>query len=284
MTMPPVRYLEKFTHVTGAPSVVFPLYMYQWSPSGRLQAFRSAGVDMGYAYDHLRNAVAPREVAQEDVRFYVAEDTTALADAQIDNLRAACLFIGRGKLWTLGSDGTRRWAYARLRDMPDITIGGVGRNASGDKAPVVMGFDRYSDWFAETLTSISQAVVATPTSFVVNNPGNMPVTLLTIRFRANGAAGFIDPVLLNQTNGYTFASLRDSASANSELRLRTELPAVDYSNDDGASYAADLANYVIPSLQAALSYQLDPGNNTLRYSGGGTPALNIDITFYPTFA
>lgn len=283
--MQPIRYLEKFVGASGTPTLTFPLYFYQWAPTGPLRAFRSTGVDMGYAYDHLRNAVAPRDIAGEEVRFFVAEDTTALSEAQIDSIRGTALAIGRGKLWTLGSDGTRRWAWARLRDMPTMTIGAGRQGAGGaDRAPVIMAIDRFSDWFGENLISISQAVVASPQSFVVNNPGNIAAQLVTIRFRANTAAGFVDPVLLNQTNGLTFATLRDSASVNSEVRLTTEGPAVEYSNDDGTSYTSDLANYVIPALQAALSYQLEAGDNTLRYSGGGTPNLNIDITFYATFA
>lgn len=281
--MPPQtipRYLEKFVHSTGAPALVFPTLEYEWQTSGGLLAVRSTGSMQSYATDHLHSAIAPRTLASEETRFIAGEDTAALTDTQIDLVKSTCLRIGRGKLWTLGADGTRRWAWARLRDMPDLRLSREHQITR----PVVIAFDRFSDWFAEALTSVVEVVTATGQQWTVANPGNIPATLMTIRLRANTAGGIVDPNVQNLTNGFILSSLRDSQSSNSEIRLNTEIPSIEYSNDDGGSYVGDFANYVMPAAQGALTMRLEPGNNTVRYTGGGAPSLNVQIEFYAPFA
>lgn len=275
-----IRYAEKAVSLDGAQSVTFPLFQYEWQGSGAMRPARTTIPGTNYAFDHLRNAITPRDVARESIRFMMGEDTVqATADA-IDDLAGRLLAMGPFWLTTLGPDGTRRKARCRLASKVDILVS-YRRSIT---APAVLDIERYSDWFDNALQQHVEVLTATPTTFTVTNPGSMPAELMVIRFRSNGATGYTNPILENLTNGFEFRSLRDAIDANSELKLDTEEPSVRHSTDDGGTYADDFANYTLPSLQMPLSFRLDPGPNSIRYTNTGTPALNIEFLYYPVYA
>lgn len=274
-----VRYAEKFVSADGLLTYTFPLKAYEWESSGGLRLAPAPAIGADFAYDGLRSQIAPQEVASENVRFIVVSTTSALVDTAVDEARATLLRIGRGRLYTLTAAGVRRWCWARIRQMPQTRVA-VGNNLHEGMA---LAFDRYSPWYSEAQTNFSTTFTSSGQTAVITPSGNLPVTLMAIRIRSNSAAGFTDPNLKNQTNGYEFTSSRDASSSNDELKIDTEAMTVKRSTDDGVNYTDDFANLTLPAGQVGF-FRLEPGANTLQYVGGGTPNLNVDIAFYEVFA
>ena len=273
--------------------VTFGLNQYEWQSQQRLRVASTPSVGADFAYDPLRSAVAPMDVASEHVRFLQLSATAAAADTAIDLLKSRLFTIGRGKLWTIDAAGVRRWAWARLVAMPDIRI----NVPSIRQAPVALEFRRYSPWYSQTITWAQMDISASPTSFGVANNGNIPIKLMTIWIRASGAAGLTHPRLVNTTNGYEFSSIRDGTSANSVLRVDTELQSVKYANNDnvnsppddvGVTYADDFANFTIGPVGTPTQVgfmRLEVGSNSMTYSqASGTPSLRLEMLFYDPFA
>jgi len=275
----PVRYLEKFESLSAAVSYTFPLKAYEWESVESLRTAFLESVGMDFAYDALRNAPAPRNISNETVRFIVTAATAASVDTEVDTMKAKMLNIGRGKLFTIDGSSTRRWCYARVVAMPDVRVSVPALN----HVPASIQFQRMSPWFASSITSVVTDTATSPKTFTVTNPGNVPAKWVEIRFRSDSNAGFTNPALLNSTNGYLFSSTRDSASSSSELKVDTEDLSVKFSTDNGASYTDDFANFTIGSNQGSF-FQLEPGDNTIVYTDGGTADLQLEINFYAPFA
>lgn len=275
-----IRFAEKFTNSGGSLSYTFPLEAYEWSSQADLRNQPATSVGLDYAYDLLRSSIAPVNLGKESIRFFIVQTTDALVDTQLDSLKSLAYRIGKGKLWTLGADGTRRWCWARLKAMPSFSVGVQNRKFQ----PAVLEFQRYSPWFAENITTSTSATIsASPTTYVVNNPGNIPVKIPVITLTPLGAAGYVDPTIENTTNGYSFQSLRDSVSTSSRLRFDCDRMAVEYSEDAAASWAPDWTNFNIGVNQAEMMI-LEPGDNNIKYTGGGTPNLTIVFSFYAQYA
>jgi len=278
-----VRYLEKFTSISGAVSYTFPLNAYEWESVESLRTSFLESVGMDFAYDAIRNAPAPRNVADETVRFMVIGANAAAVDTIVDEMRGKLLNIGRGKLFTLDSSNVRRWCYARLAAMPDIRVSVPAMV----HVPAEVQFQRFSPWFSESIAAgySDIDVATTPKAISVTNAGNVPVKLMIIRFRSDSNAGIPAGgwMLLNSTNGYYFGSSRASVSANSEVKVDTEDLSVKYSNDDGVTYADDFALFLIGSNQGSF-FQLEPGVNALVFTSAPGPDLHISIAFYPPWA
>lgn len=272
------RYLEKYENSAGTVSYVWPLNAYEWQSSQSLRTPNSLIAGADYAYDLRGSLPGLKALAQERVRFLDVQASTSALETDLDSLRSELWQIGRGKLYVLDSAASRRWAYARLAAMPEMTLGvGMTRHV-----PVSLQFDRYSDWFATSLTTHTEAVAVSPKTFTVNNPGNAPVTLMTIRLRSSSAAGFTNPLLENLTNGYSWSSTRDAASVNDELKVDTDAMTVQRSTDDGVSYTNDFALFSRGLTQIGY-FRLEPGDNSVRYTDGGTPNLDIVFTYYASY-
>jgi hypothetical protein len=275
-----VRFLEKFVSLSGAVSYTFPLKAYEWESVESLRTAFLESVGMDFAFDALHNAPAPRNVANETVRFIIVGANASAVDTEVDAMKAKLYNIGRGKLYTIDNAGTRRWCYARLTAMPDVRVAVPALV----HVPASVQFQRFSPWFAESITTVTTAIVTTnPKTFTVTNAGNVPVKVVSFRFRSNSNTGFTNPALLNSINSYSFSSTRDAASANSELKVDTEDLSVKFSADDGMSYADDFANFTIGSNQGSF-FQLEPGDNSIVYTDGGTPDLSLEIAFYTPYA
>ena len=278
-----IRYLEKFENAAASISYVFPLGMYEWQSQGGMRVPLVPAIGMDYAFDMLGIAQAIMEPVQETVRGVLRESSLANAEAEIDEMRSELIRAGRGKLFTLSSDGSRRWAWARLAAMPEISISHrLGHIGSGH--PFILQFTRLSEWFGSSLTSDTETITTSPTTYTVNNSGNLPARLLKIRLRANTSAGITNPKVTNMTNGYVFETARDSSSVDSEIRLDTERGVVEFSTDNGANYTDDFAQLVIPTTQVVLAFQLEPGDNSIKYEGGGTVNVDVVFEFYPHWA
>ncbi len=270
------RWAEKFESIDATLTYTFPLNQYEWQSEQGLRVAYGHGVGADYAHDFAGISLAPKSVGIEVVRFMMTGYASPAAfDTAFDAMLGQLMRIGQGKLFTNDSAGTRRWCYARLTARPSITIAGLSWLAQ----PVALHFTRLSDWFGASATTGSRTVTVSPDTFTINNPGNAPAKFIVFRLRANAAAGFTNPALANLTNGYSFSTTRDSASADSEIKVDTELASVEFSTDNGVSYADDYALFSLGATQVGFM-QLEPGNNSMRVTCDGTPNFDLEWSFY----
>lgn len=275
-----VRHLEKFTSLNGATTYSFPLVGYEYDAE---QSYRDTlNYTMGdYAVDSLGAGRWRKQPGKETVRFHILGASPTALDSMIDSLLAAISVIGLGKLYTVGADGTERWCYAKLSARPQAPV----RIQSWLRQPISMTFVRLSDWLSTSLTSGTITLSSTPRSFTINNSGNAVVKgagglLLTLR--SGSATGFTNPQLVNSTTSQQINSSRDATSSNSRLRIDCEKEAVQYSNDNGATWGNDYANVTLPAVQQGLM-SLAPGTNSFVYTDGGAVNAYLDYQFYPAY-
>lgn len=277
-----VRYLEKFTSSDGGTSVTFPGDLYEYESNQDYRQATAAGVGADYAHDYFGSNPWPKAAANENVRFVIWQTTAALVESTYDTLVSSCRRIGMGKLYTLDSDGSRRWAWAKLEARPSWkTDWGQYYNA-----PVSLRFTRFSDWLGTTQVTGTVTLNSTPKTFTITNPGNEAVkgaAALLLTLRANASAGFTAPQLVNAATNQQINSARNSASVNSRLRIDCEKEAVQYSNDGGSTWTNDYANVTLPAIQQALM-TLAPGDNVFTYTDGGTANAFLDYQFYAPYA
>lgn len=276
----PTRYIEKIENIAATISYLFPLKAYEWTSEQSFRTAYAAVAGADYAHDFHGYLSAPKDVARERIRAIAVESSAANLEAEIDEMRSELQRIGLGKAYTLESDGTtRRWAYARPASLPNL-MRGVGQTLH-----MPTGFDmlRFSDWFAAAASTGTQSVTASPTDFTIANNGNIPAKFMVFRLRAGASGGITNPSILNQTNNYSIATTRDSASLNDEIRINTETKTVEYSTDDGVSYADDYALVTLGGTQVGF-FLLDPGNNSIRITCGGTPNFSFEWSFFAPFA
>lgn len=248
------------------------------------QAYRqtiAAALGQDYAIDMFGVLPWPKMPGQLVSRWLIASETEIGVDAAFATMLATIRKIGRGKLFTIGADGTRQWCYAKSAQRPQ---GPAGWNMPF-WVPVQALWTTFSDWMAATPTTGTVVITASGQTFTITNPGNAVVKgagCLSLRLRANTSGGIVTPTIANSTTVQQIASATGSASANSELFWEPELNRFRYSNDDGSSYVTDWANITIPPAQGP-AIDLLPGANLFTYTGGGSPNLNLDYSFYPKY-
>lgn len=269
-----LRYLEKFTDSSGGVSYTFPLSQYEMEQSQPLSVPFSPVTGADYAYNQLATSYAPKGNGIEVVRFLAKSTTEALVDTEIDNARSKLYTAGKGKLYALDAAGTRRWAWARLMEMPQVRLA-VGNILH---QPVVLNFQRFSDWYGTTQTSVNVTLNAASQSFTVNNAGNARV--FNAIFIVKGT--FTDPVVTNTTNGYRLKSTRDGSNANHWLKFDAGVNSVSFSTDGGSSYSGDWSNFVRLSGQVGLMV-LEPGDNAFTWACTGAPSGTLSYSFYPAY-
>jgi hypothetical protein len=276
--MAAILYLEKFESMDGLTVYTFPLddMEYEASQGYRVTSANVVGAD--YSYDFARNAPWVKDNGSESLRFTIWGTSETAAVTAWDDMTGKLRKIGRGRLYALLPDGSRRWSYAKLAGRPSY----VEQPLSFYNIPVTLRFDRQSDWFSATATTGSQTITATPATWTITNSGNAPVYAVTFRLRANNSTGFTNPSLSNLTNGYSVASTRDAASANSEIKIDAGGQRILWSTDDGANYSDDYSSATLGATQVGIM-RLDPGANSFRYADGGTPNLSLSWSFYPAW-
>lgn len=286
------RYPEKFTSLDGSTTVyTFPLGMFEFEPSQPLRDPVQPVMGTSRGFRMLGTAAALQALGSVRIRAIANESSSANLDAEVDELRSDLYTVGLGKLWSLGADGSRRWCYAALSEMPTYTL--TPRNLL--LLPVVFGFTLFSDWLHETSITHTETVTASPDTFTVSNPGNIPATIVEVRFR--NTSGTPTGLKLENLTAvstpfgsilYTFETLRDLTGADHEVRLFTGSPAeaasVKRSTDNGSSYADDFANLVIGTAHRVLAFALAPGDNSLKATIPSVGSTDVQITAYAPFA
>lgn len=270
------RFLEKFTNVAGTSTVTFPVFEVEWESAQALRTSQAAVIGGDFGVDLLGSSPGRMDFAAERLRCLLYESGgPSDVDTELDDLQSKLWSIGKGKLWVVDSSNARRWAFARLRSMPTITWRAGDVLSKG----LALDFVRLSPWFDETGISASATKTTSPTTLDVTNSGNIAAKRVQIRIQSQSAAGFSNIKVVNGANGHEFESTRDATSTDDELRLDTTVPEVTYSTDDGVNRDDDYSNYVSPPVtQKLLSFDLEPGLNTLTITCAGTPSYVITVT------
>ncbi len=274
--MTDIRYIEKFENIAGTISYSFPLAQHESQEEQDLRVAFTSGVGADYAHDHHGYGVAPKNVGRINIRALAVESSPTNLAAEFDEARNECYRIGLGYLYRLEADAaTRRRCLARVISIPSITING---NSQFGVAPLVFSFAKLSDWMATTATASSQTIDTAIESVTITNGGNIPVYDAVFRLRNNGATRCERPVLFNATTGQYAAFLRPMGAADDELYLDTGARLVQFSTNNGDSYANDYSNF------AGDFFRLDPGANTIKVlSGRSLPLPWLSSIWVPNF-
>lgn len=269
------RYLYKFESVDAAYSFTFPEYSYEYEPAQEYRTDEVLIMNKDFPLDLLKSQKLPIGNTDESASFVTLNDSLSTLDTNIDAMKAALYNGAYGYIYTIGADGSIRRAEGRLKSKS------LSLSNNPYTLPTSINFSRYSHWGVANAINVNQAITADGQTFVVNNPGNVVQRNLVITLVPNTAAGIVNPIITNTTLvdgiNYIFATTRDSAATTSRIKLDTRDPSVKWSTNSGTSYADDFPLYVIQATQIVLTFALAPGNNTLRYNGGGTPNLQVQI-------
>ncbi len=266
----------RFEDRSGAPTYVFPRFNYEHDRQQALRATIDTVVGGDYAHDFHDFGPAPKDPSLERIRFMLIEDSIPDLDTELATVRSRLYEIGRGKLFAEDSLASERWAWARLMEMPDLPY------QMGDivRAPCVASFLRLSDWFDLVKLSGTEVCTSATTNFNITNPGNAKAYAIQFRIRSNSAAGFDTTRVTNLTTGEWFETARVASSADDEVKVDIGDLAVQFSSDDGSTYADDFANLSTSALQVGWLH-LDPGVNAIRVTdAAGTPNLDLDWEFW----
>lgn len=268
------RYLEKFVNDDLSLTYTFPLNMYECEVTQGLRSPLMAVSGASYPYRMRGSNPSLKDAGKARVRFLVAQSTSALVDTETDSIRAKLYRMGRGKLYSLGADGTRRWAYAELAEMPSVTIGPKSLLV----VPVSLGFNILGDAFGTTQYSQEFTLDSDPELFTITNAGDAEVydAIMTIR------GTYTNPELTNTSTGYSWSSTRDGTSADHRLKVDAGRFSVEYSSDGGSVYADDVTLFTRGANQVQYM-RLNPGDNEMSYADGGTPNAVIAVSFYPAY-
>lgn len=292
MSTPRSRRLYSFAASGGTPSVIFPTMQMSWQTKqlSRINAQTSVSsgsstssdvglayaVGTSYAIDLLSGMPAPMEISQETLSAAIGAGglTGPQIDAQLDALRAALVSIGLGKLWTMDDNGDQRWAWARITQLPDVTLGvsHIGY------APFQVVFVRLSDWQSPTETTLSETVTTASYQFTASPAGSATVGSIVFLLTANAAGGFDAPSLSNALTGETWSSTRVAANGD-QLRIDTGRMAVEYSTDGGVTWTPDYANFSIGATQAGFM-RFGAYANTLTLTNNGSPNCTLSVSWF----
>jgi len=275
-----IRHPQKFESADTSISYSFSLHGMEWQSEQDFRTALASVAGADYAHDYLGFGDAPKDPARERIRTILVESSTTNLEAEIDEARGECARIGKGKLYIVNDDTTVWWAWARCQQIPSITIGVDNRV----HAFMTFDFVRLSNWHGPTAYDEEFTVNESPETFNVVVPGNAPVYDAVIRFRANGTNAITWPlVFTNTTNSYAFTLDRnDFTTADEEERVDCGAEVVEYSSNNGSSYAADASALTLPAGQTRIM-RFEPGTNAISVTTAGTPNYDIDIDFVPQY-
>jgi len=236
---PRPRLLTHFVSRDGSIVVELPKAAYEWESSQGVRGGVATAIGADYGVDLLGTLVSPVAVGSERVRgLLVAADGETLTDALVA-LRGQLQAIGQGRLRATDAAGGYWWARARIASMPEVTLGVEHRR----HAPVIVAFQRLSDWFAEDVTTVTQTITGGAGSISLTNGGTADVREIVVEIRANAASGYVNPSITSVLTGETFTYSRTAASSTHRVRIDCGRYAVTRSTDSGTTWADDYAQF-----------------------------------------
>jgi hypothetical protein len=290
------QYIEKFTSYDGSTTTyTFDLKQGASTRSQSLRTPIATAIGADWAHDFNGVGQAARDPETLTMTWLIVRSTAALVDAEIDLCRSTLLTIGKGRIYALFADGSRRWAYARLTAMPTFS------RAPGQLTyvPMSASFLRLSNWYATSATTASQTITGYQTMVTITNAGNVYVRDLVLTFDALAAAGFASPSVQNLTTGDSVSTTRIADTDSSEWQINGSDQAVYYSHDSGfyvgggsvgdsgigggTVLADDYALVTRGATQNGL-ISLKPGANQLVIQCAGTPNFTFSSSFTAQYA
>lgn len=256
-----------------------PLVDYEWQSQQALKSPKSPVAGASYGHRHLGTGAAVKDYGRESLRCTILDTDPALVDAALDALKAKMWGVGVGQLWALDSDDVRRWCWAELAAMPAAQW----RAGMIFMVNVSLEFVRLSDWYGEDPVEGAVTINEATEHFTLTNAGNAPVEQVLWRLRSSSAAGYTNPSVQNQMNGYGWSTTRDAASTSDEVKVDGFRAEVKRSTDDGASYTDDFAEFSVNSGKVGF-FRLEPGQNKCYVTSGGTPDASLEYAYWPTWS
>lgn len=265
-------YLEKFTTLDGGGSYTFPVKAYQLDQAQTMRTAFQQIIGADYAVDLLAEALAPKDPGRASHHVFIVEQSGTDVDDALDAMRTALYTIAQGKLYLINADGSERWAFARITQMPSTTW------KAGDLNFIAVALDWtiLSDFYSATQYSQDFSPVSDPETITVPNGGTARV--FNAIFILEGP--YSTPELFNNANGYQFDNSRVSAIGTDWIKLDAGQGVCLFSDDSGVTYQGDFVNVSLPTQQVQLMI-LEPGDNLIDVHGlsGGT----LHVEFYPAF-
>lgn len=270
------RHIYKFVSSDGLTTATFPLARAEFESDQGLRNALAPAVGMDYAVDLHGSGRAPLDTGAERVRALLTGDDAEDLDDTADTLTSAVLEIGRGKLWSIGADGTERWAWARATHVPRPTVS----YQSLRSAAIVLEFVRLSDWYGDTLVTVTATLDSASEVVAITNPGNADARAITFLLEANVASGFAAPSFSHPLTGESWSSTRTAANGNHALRVDTGKYTVERTTDNGATWTDDYAEFSTGAVQVGFMRFL-PGTQSITITGCPDAALTIE--FWPVY-
>ena len=269
----------KFENSDASLSYTFQTQDFEWDESGDFKLSSVPVAGMNGAFDALQSAMAPVSLFREIVRFRILEASAAAVDTETDDLKSKLRRIGRGKLYVELAGGGTRWAWARARSPSVILF----RTTDVQKQQARVEFLREPDWHGAADDSARNNITTSPDTFTITNNGNIPTDIAVFRFRSDGASGGTNLKLENLTNLYEFSTTRDLTAIDHEWKVDCGRRSVEFSTDDGASYADDFSLFSLGANQVNFML-LEPGANSMRVTGAGASGFDLEWAFDAPFA
>jgi hypothetical protein len=309
-----LRLFYQLTDLDGTNAYAIPRngYSEKLVTPHRLAMLNPIGADG--AYDLHGDRRAPSDRSSADLEFEFEAASFAALQTSIDALMAAVeggtRDKGRRKLWRAEGATAPRWTYAKARATPDIErppeqvviakanvglelpepyfydpltsawLTGIGHTPTDfTSTPGIVGEPIAPDYVFDTFT-----ITSSPFTFSLINSGDLECHRCIFRLASQGTAGFTNPLIENLTNGQSFSSTTDGATANSVLSVNSApgLGRAQLSADAGATWVDDTPALLLGATQAVLM-ELQPGTNSFRYTDGGTPNLKLYIAWYHSY-
>lgn len=268
--MSPLRYFSRFEKADGSASVTFPTHRYEWEQSQNLIGSTIQLTGAHYLYDQLEGAPAIKANGIERVRF-MSSGLPSEMDDEIDEIKTIMSW-GRGKAWSTGASG-ERWAWMRLTSAPQLSF--TVENVS--TFPVILEFERFSDWYDEEPIGEYEGAIFTvgtdPETVSVINPGNAPVYNAAITVKGP----FSGLVITNDDTGYVLETSSVGAGASDWWRADAGRNVVEISDDSGATWTDDQANFVMAPGQVALMV-MQAGANSLTIEGANGADVVVEMS------
>jgi hypothetical protein len=216
------------------------------------------------AFDRYGSDAAPLQTKTVKADFWLERTDTASVDALLDAFLQAA---HQGTQWlrVLMGDGTTRRGWARCTQIGKPHVYGASHylkvSATFEMA------DPY--WYADTQTTDTFVVGATPTVCDLNNLGTAPLVKAILSFVGTCNR----PKFTNNTNGYSI-ELNRNISSSGTVQIDLGAQTITYNGAD------DFALAVLPNTQIGM-FQWDVGANDVDFSaaGGGTPIGTVQITY-----
>lgn len=282
MSLPRRRWLEGFSRRDGSDLVAFSRLDHEWTTAQALDVPVAAVAGADYGINLLGGGAMPKRPARERVRFLVRHDAGGQSvDEQVDGLRARLRRYGLGRLWMVVEGygaPARRWAWAQVVAMPEMTFGVRDREFVG----VPLEFTRLSDWMAEAETVAVLGVGAPSGVLEVVNAGTADARAVVVELASAKAGGYQQPQVVNTTTGESVAVALNAGSASHRLRLDGGRMAVERSTDGGATWASAWGQTTLGPTQTGL-LTLVPGSNYIEVSSGGSPDMTMTVRFHAPF-